>query len=131
MRQRVIPLLPAVRQAATTASRIEKAKDRKGKKKVPAGGSHVGTKVGVWEVRTLAQNSKAVGSRSDSSQDFLARFFGKIFWQFFLASSLRGFCGDGSPRRIRRHPAAPRRMRTDGCAMDWCTPPDAPARLRY
>jgi len=96
MRQRVIPLLPAVRQAATTASRIEKAKDRKGKKKVPAGGSHVGTKVGVWEVRTLAQNSKAVGSRSDSSQDFLARFFGNFFGEFSARFLRRWFAATDS-----------------------------------
>jgi hypothetical protein len=42
-------------------------------KKVPAGASHAGTKVGVWEFCTLAQNSSAVGSQPDSWSNFLHR----------------------------------------------------------
>jgi hypothetical protein len=53
--------------------------DRRGKKESPAGGvGHVGTKVGVWEEGSIAQNSKAVGSRSDSWWIFLRRRLGAL-----------------------------------------------------
>ena len=39
-------------------------------KESPDGNRPVGTKVGVWEVSSLAQNSQPVGSPSDISSNF-------------------------------------------------------------
>jgi hypothetical protein len=56
-----------------------RARPQRRKKESPAGGvGHVGTKVGVWEEGSIAQNSKAVGSRSDSWWIFLRRRLGAL-----------------------------------------------------
>lgn len=97
--------------------------DRKGKKKVPAGGSHVGTKVGVWEACSLAQNSKAVGSRSDSSRIFLANFFAAIFAAMGSPRShLAGSCSECAltDALLIDVGRLMRRLRRRGCAIECC-----------
>jgi hypothetical protein len=90
IRQLVDPMVAGGASDDTTASRIEKAK-----KESPGGWEPRRDKVGVWEVGTLAHNSKAVGSRSDSSLDFLAKFLVNFLRQFFAAMVRRA--------RVRRH----------------------------
>jgi hypothetical protein len=103
--RQLVDLLPAVRQPTTTVSRIEN-----GKKKVPAGGSHVGTKVGVWEVspshRIRRLSARDPTHRKFFWQIFLAKRFGKFFGEFSAAA----FAAMVRRARIRRHLTASRRI---------------------
>ena len=68
---------PPARRSVASGSCADNAAATK--KKVPPGCGPVGTKVGVWECCSVAQNSQAVGSRSDSWPKFFrSKFFGEI-----------------------------------------------------
>jgi hypothetical protein len=62
--------LPRRLGAAVAGRQDVEAMQRDSNKEVPAGVSRAGTKVGVLEDCSLAQNSKVVGSQADSWSNF-------------------------------------------------------------
>jgi hypothetical protein len=97
------------RGSARTVADRQEAQETEAKKKVPTGLGQVGTKVGVWEYCRLAQNSKAVGSQSDSWGNYLS-----LSLRCALVRLARPGCGRVELRingGRRNPPAAARRLR--------------------